>query len=89
MIDFEEELKKFHPSLEVDEAESAIKQHDMRDLTDLMLELYRGGASVDVQGMQNYQGMQDYQGMPEYQGMQDYQGMPEYQEMQDYQDTEE
>jgi len=41
MIDFEEELKKFHPSLEVDQTEDAIKQHDLTDLTDLMVELYR------------------------------------------------
>ena len=37
MIDFEEELKKFHPSLEVDEVEEAIYNHDLTDLTDLSL----------------------------------------------------
>ena len=31
MIDFEEELKKFHPSLEVDEVEEAIYNHDLTD----------------------------------------------------------
>ena len=36
MIDFEEELKKFHPSLEVDEVEEAIYNHDLTDLTDLL-----------------------------------------------------
>ena len=39
MINFEEELKKFHPSLEVDEVEEAIYSHDMTDLTDLLVEI--------------------------------------------------
>ena len=39
MIDFEEELKKFHPSLEVDEVEEAIYNHDLTDLTDLLGEI--------------------------------------------------
>ena len=39
MIDFEEELKKFHPSLEVDEVEEAIYNHDLTDLTDLLVEI--------------------------------------------------
>ena len=52
MINFEEELKKFHPSLEADEAEDAIRQHDMTDLTDLMLEIYRQEPSSDTSGNQ-------------------------------------
>ncbi len=39
MLDFEEELKKFRPSLEVDEVEDAIYSHDLADLTDLIVEL--------------------------------------------------
>lgn len=39
MIDFQEELKKFHPSLEVEEAEDAIKRLDNTDMTDIMKEL--------------------------------------------------
>ena len=39
MIDFEEELKKFHPSLEVVEVEEAIYNHDLTDLTDLLVEI--------------------------------------------------
>ena len=31
MIDFEEEIKKFHPSLEVEEAEDAIYNNDLTD----------------------------------------------------------
>jgi len=37
MIDFEEELKKFHPSLEVEDAEEAIYNQDLTDMADLMV----------------------------------------------------
>lgn len=37
MIDFDEELKKFHPSLELDEAEEAITQHDLSDMIDVIV----------------------------------------------------
>lgn len=39
MIDFQEELKKFHPSLEVEDTEDAIKHFDNTDMTDIMREL--------------------------------------------------
>lgn len=39
MINFEEELKNFQPSLEVEEAESAIYNHDLTDVTDIMSEM--------------------------------------------------
>ena len=39
MIDFEEELKKFHPSLDVNEAEDAIYNRDLTDVTDILREL--------------------------------------------------
>ncbi|MCI9081602.1 MAG: hypothetical protein HFI70_04655 [Lachnospiraceae bacterium] len=41
MIDFEEELKKFKPSLEVEEAEDAIYDRDLTDMTDIMQEILR------------------------------------------------
>ncbi len=41
MIDFEEELKKFQPSLEVEEAEDAIYNRDLSDMTDILLEMMR------------------------------------------------
>lgn len=41
MINFEEELKKFHPSLEVEDAEDAIKRQDNTDMTDIMKELLK------------------------------------------------
>ncbi len=41
MIDFNEELKKFQPSLEVEEAEEAIYNHDLTDMTDIMQEMIK------------------------------------------------
>lgn len=39
MINYEEELKKFHPSLDVNEAEDAIYSRDLTDITDILKEL--------------------------------------------------
>ena len=39
MIDFEEELKKFHPSLEVEDAEDAIFNQDLTDMADILIKL--------------------------------------------------
>ena len=39
MLDFEAELKKFHPSLDVNEAEDAIYNRDFTDVTDILKEL--------------------------------------------------
>ncbi|MBQ1680782.1 MAG: hypothetical protein II067_01065 [Agathobacter sp.] len=41
MINFEEELKNYQPSLEVEEAEEAIKNKDLTDVTDLLAEALR------------------------------------------------
>lgn len=41
MLDFEEELSRFKPSLEVGEVEEAIKKEDMTDMTDLMMMLLK------------------------------------------------
>lgn len=41
MINFEEELKKFQPSLEVEEAEEAIYSHDLTDMTDILREMLK------------------------------------------------
>ena len=41
MINFEEELKKFHPSLEVEEAEEAIYNQDLTDMADLLIQMIR------------------------------------------------
>ena len=39
MINYEEELKKFHPSLDVNEAEDALYNRDFTDVTDILKEL--------------------------------------------------
>ncbi len=41
MIDFEEELKKFHPSLEVEELQDAIYNQDVTDLADVLVKLVK------------------------------------------------
>ncbi|MBQ6294134.1 MAG: hypothetical protein IJK77_09820 [Lachnospiraceae bacterium] len=42
MINFDEELKKFSPSTEVEQAEDVILKLDkMKDMTDLMLEIMK------------------------------------------------
>jgi len=37
MINFEEELRKFHPSLEIGEASEAIYNQDLTDMADLLV----------------------------------------------------
>lgn len=39
MIDFDEELKRFKPSLEVDQTEDAIYSNDLKDITDIVLQM--------------------------------------------------
>ena len=41
MINFDEEIKKFHPSLEVDDTEDAIYNNKITDLTDIMVEMMK------------------------------------------------
>lgn len=36
MLNFEEELKKFKPSLEVEDIEDAVYQEDLSDMSDLL-----------------------------------------------------
>lgn len=36
MLDYEEELKKFKPSLEVEDIEDAVYQEDLSDMADLL-----------------------------------------------------
>ncbi len=42
MLDFETEIARFKPSLEVSEVEQAIVREDLTDMTDLMVELLKG-----------------------------------------------
>ena len=39
MINYEEELKKFQPSLEVEDIEDAVYQEDLTDMTDILREM--------------------------------------------------
>lgn len=39
MINFEEEIKKFHTSLEIEEAEDAIYNNNISDITDVMIQM--------------------------------------------------
>ena len=41
MLNFEEKLKKFKPSLEVEDIEEAVYQEDMTDMTDILREMMK------------------------------------------------
>ncbi len=41
MINFEEEIEKFQPSLEVEQAEDVIYNNDMTDISDILKELLK------------------------------------------------
>ena len=47
MINFEEELKKFHPSLEVNETEDAVDNHDLADMIDLIVKTVKEGENKE------------------------------------------
>ena len=42
MLNFEEELKKFHPSLEVEDAEDSIYHQDLTDMADMLIKKLMG-----------------------------------------------
>ena len=42
MLDFDEEIQKFQPSLEVEDAEDAIYNNDVQDITDLINKIIEG-----------------------------------------------
>ncbi|MBO4911103.1 MAG: hypothetical protein VZR06_05905 [Butyrivibrio sp.] len=41
MINFEEELKKFKPSLEIEDAEDIIYNQDLDDMSDVLIKLLK------------------------------------------------
>lgn len=43
MINFDEEIKKFHPSLEISDVENAIYNQDMKEMVDVMLKMTKDG----------------------------------------------
>ena len=55
MINYEEELRKFKPSLDVDEAEGAIYSRDLTDVIDILQEMLKetagNRAEADAAGM--------------------------------------
>lgn len=51
MINFEEELKKFGPSMEIEEVENAVRDHELTDMTDIMFSMLRQQA--DASAMQS------------------------------------
>ena len=42
MLDFEEELKRFHPSLEISQVEDTVYNNNLSDVSDLMDEILKG-----------------------------------------------
>ena len=49
MINFEEELRKFHPSLEVEDAEEAIYNQDLTDMADLMVKIVKEAKKAEIE----------------------------------------
>ena len=41
MINFDEEIEKFQPSLEIEQAEDVINNNDLTDITDIFKELLK------------------------------------------------
>lgn len=41
MIDYDKEIEKFQPSLEVDQAEEAIYNNDLADVTDIIRDVVK------------------------------------------------
>ena len=41
MINFDEEIKRFEPCLEIEEAEQAIYSYDSKDVTDILNEMLK------------------------------------------------
>ena len=52
MINFEEEIKKFHPSLEVEDAEEAIYNQDLTDMADLLVKIVKEAKEAEEHGSQ-------------------------------------
>ncbi len=49
MINFEEELKKFRPSLEVEDAEESIYSQDLTDMADLLVRMLQEAQETEKQ----------------------------------------
>ena len=42
MINFDEEIQKFQPSLEIEQAEDVINNNDLTDVTDILKDILKG-----------------------------------------------
>lgn len=51
MINFDEELRKFPRSMEIDQVEEAVNGHDMTDITDVMLQMLEQNKNMQSQVM--------------------------------------
>ena len=63
MIDFDEEVSKFQPSMDIDRVEDTIAEEKLRDVTDIVLKLSR-----NMQEMQSSQIAQKFQDYRSYMG---------------------
>ncbi len=50
MINFQEEIKRFKPSLDVENIEDAIAKSDLTDMNDIMMQLIQDGIAEKKQG---------------------------------------
>lgn len=48
MINFKEELKRFKPSMDVDEIEDAITKMDLTDMNDIMIQMMEKASDTRV-----------------------------------------
>lgn len=48
MINYEEELKKFKPSLDVNEVENAVYSRDLTDVIDILKEMLDAGGQTKM-----------------------------------------
>ena len=63
MIDFDEELKKYHPSLEVEDVSEAIYNQDLTDMADLIVSMLKetkntAAAAASRKGVETAQNVQ-------------------------------
>ena len=52
MIDFDEELKKFYPSLEVDQLEEAVNRAELVDAVDIYVKMGKDAAAAQAAAVQ-------------------------------------
>ena len=52
MIDFDEELKKFYPSLEVDQLEEAVNRAELVDAVDIYVKMGKDAAAAQATAAQ-------------------------------------